>query len=72
MEGRNGCLMANHGMLTTGPDLTRAAWLAHELEALAHEYFHVLQIGGGHLLSEAQIADTAQGFESYGVQSRTT
>ena len=68
MEGRNGCLMANHGMLTAGPDLTRAAWLAHELEALAHQYFHVLQIGGGHLLTDAQIAETARGFESYGVK----
>ena len=70
MEGRTGCLMANHGMLTAGPDLTRAAWLAHELEALAHQYFHVLQIGGGYLLTDAQIADTAKGFESYGVQAR--
>ena len=70
MEGRNGCLMANHGMLAAGPDLTRAAWLAHELEALAHQYFHVLQIGGGYLLSYAQIAETAKGFESYGVGAR--
>lgn len=70
MEGRNGCLMANHGMLTAGPNLTRAAWLAHELEALAHQYFHVLQIGGGYLLSDEQIAETAEGFQSYGVHAR--
>ena len=69
MEGRFGCLMANHGMLTAGPNLTRAAWLAHELEALAHQQFHVLQIGGGHVLTDAQIAETAKGFESYGVQA---
>lgn len=70
MEGRNGCLMANHGMLTAGPDLTRAAWLAHELEALAHQHYHVLQIGGGYLLTEAELAETAKGFSSYGVQAR--
>lgn len=64
----NGCLMANHGMLTVGADLTRTTWLAFELEALAHQYFHVLQIGGGHVLSEAEIALVAQGFETYGVQ----
>ncbi|KPP88978.1 MAG: L-fuculose-phosphate aldolase FucA [Rhodobacteraceae bacterium HLUCCA08] len=66
----NGCLMANHGMLTVGADLTRATWLAFELEALAHHYWHVLQIGGGQLLSEAEIATVAKGFASYGVQSR--
>ncbi len=67
---RAGCLMANHGMIVGGPNLTRAAWLAHELEALAHQYFHVLQIGGGHILSDAELAETARGFASYGVQER--
>jgi L-fuculose-phosphate aldolase len=66
MEGRNGCLMANHGMLTAGPTLTRALWLAQELEALAHQYFHVLQIGGGHILTEAELTETAKGFAGYG------
>ncbi len=70
MGAMNGCLMANHGMLTVGADLTRTTWLAFELEALAHQYWHVLQIGGGHLLSEAEIATVAKGFASYGVQSR--
>ncbi|PIV76212.1 MAG: class II aldolase [Rhodobacteraceae bacterium CG17_big_fil_post_rev_8_21_14_2_50_65_11] len=65
----NGCLMANHGMLTVAGDLRRAAWLAFELEALAHHYWHVLQIGGGHLLSEVEIATVAKGFASYGVAS---
>jgi L-fuculose-phosphate aldolase len=64
----HGCLMANHGMLTAGADLTRATWLAFGLEALAHQYFHVLQIGGGHLLTEAEIAEVAKGFARYGVQ----
>jgi L-fuculose-phosphate aldolase len=70
IDGMAGCLMANHGMVVGGPNLTRAAWLAHELEALAHQYFHVLQIGGGHVLSEAELAETASGFASYGVQER--
>lgn len=63
-----GCLMGNHGMVVGGPNLTRAAWLAHELEALAHQYFHLLQIGGGHVLSAEELAETAKGFASYGVQ----
>jgi len=70
MDGMNGCIMANHGMLVGGPDLVRTLWLAGELEALAHQHYHALAIGGGHILSHAQIAETAKGFESYGVQTR--
>lgn len=66
MEGRAGCLMANHGMLTAGPTLARATWLAQELEALAHQYVHLLQIGGGHVLSEADLAEVRAGFSTYG------
>jgi L-fuculose-phosphate aldolase len=71
MGQMNGCLMANHGMLTVGPDLTRATWLAFELEALAHQYWHVLQIGGGHVLPDEEIAEVARDFAGYGVQART-
>ena len=70
MEGRSGCLMANHGMLTAAGNLTRAVWLAHELEALAHHYVHVMQIGDAHLLSPDQIAEAEQGFAGYGLQGR--
>lgn len=70
MQGRAGCLMANHGMLTAGATLQRTLWLAQELEALAHQYFHVLQIGGGVILSEADLAETAKGFAGYGVGAK--
>lgn len=66
MAGRAGCLMANHGMVVGGPSLSRAAWLAHELEALAHQYYHVLQIGGGVILTEAELAEAEAGFAGYG------
>lgn len=66
MGGRAGCLMANHGMVVGGPTLTRAAWLAHELEALAHQYYHLLQIGGGVILTPAELAEAAAGFAGYG------
>ena len=68
--GSKGCLMANHGMIVGEADLTRALWLAGELESLAHQYYHLLAIGGGHGLSAAESEDTARGFESYGVQSK--
>jgi L-fuculose-phosphate aldolase len=66
IAGRAGCLMANHGMIVGAQTLARAGWLAHELEALAHQYYHLLQIGGGHMLSEAELAETAKGFANYG------
>ncbi len=70
MEGRNACLMANHGMVVVGTHLFRAIWLAGELEALAHQHYHALAIGSGHVLTPAQVAETARGFETYGVESR--
>jgi L-fuculose-phosphate aldolase len=69
MKKSNGCLLANHGMVVGGTDLIRALWLVDELEALAHQYYHALAIGGGKILSDAQIEETARGFDNYGVQS---
>ena len=70
MTGRKGCLMANHGMVVGGTNLTNALWLANELEALAHQHFHALLIGGAHLLTEAQIEETARGFATYGAKAK--
>ncbi|MCC6304689.1 MAG: class II aldolase/adducin family protein [Rhodobacteraceae bacterium] len=66
MEGRAGCLMANHGMLTAAPALARALWLAEELEALARQYVQALAIGGPVLLTAAEIAEAALAFADYG------
>jgi L-fuculose-phosphate aldolase len=68
LEGRNGCLLANHGMIAVGPNLDRAMWLAVELETLAKQYYLSLSIGGPVLLTEAEIAETARSFAGYGVQ----
>lgn len=69
MEHRNGCLMANHGMLTAGTSLEKTMWLAGELEALAHQYYHAKALGNISILTDAQIVETAKGFETYGLQS---
>lgn len=68
LEGRAGCLLANHGSIVVGPGLDKAMWLATELEALAQQYFNVLQIGGGVILSDAEIAETMAAFDGYGLQ----
>lgn len=70
MQGRAGCLMANHGMVVGGRDLTHALWLANELEALAHQYYHASVFGGAHILSAKDIDETLQGFSSYGAQAK--
>ncbi len=68
LEGRSACLLANHGMIVCGPTLARAMWLAVELEALARQYAHSLALGGPVLLSDAEVAEAALGFASYGVR----
>jgi L-fuculose-phosphate aldolase len=68
LEGRAGCLLANHGMIATGATLDKAMWLAVELETIARQYYLSLAIGGPVLLREPDIADTAKSFGSYGLQ----
>ncbi len=68
LDGRTGCLLANHGMIATGASLAKAMWLAVELETIAKQYYMSLLIGGPNLLSEAAIADTVKSFGSYGLQ----
>jgi len=69
LEGRNGCLLANHGMIAVGANLDKAMWLAVELETIARQYYLSLALGAPHILSEVEIADTAKGFSTYGLQA---
>ncbi|MER2606010.1 MAG: class II aldolase/adducin family protein [Siculibacillus sp.] len=66
LEGRNGCLLANHGQITVAPTPARALWLAVELETLAFQYHQALLLGEPVILSEAEIAETAAKFAGYG------
>ena len=68
LEGRTACLLANHGMIATGTSLDEAMWRAVELETIARQYYLSLSIGGPVLLGEPEIAETAKGFSSYGLQ----
>ncbi|MEF2545612.1 class II aldolase/adducin family protein [Aurantimonas sp. E1-2-R+4] len=71
LEGRTGCLLANHGAITIGSDLDKAMWRMVELETLAKQYHHSLQLDGGPvILSDVEIAEVLEGFGSYGLQSR--
>ncbi|MBI3707084.1 MAG: class II aldolase/adducin family protein [Proteobacteria bacterium] len=66
LEGRNACLLANHGMIVTGPTLKKAMWLAVEVENLAAQYWRALQVGKPNILSEKEVAAVIEQFRNYG------
>jgi L-fuculose-phosphate aldolase len=68
LEGRNSCLLANHGMIATGPSLEKAMWTAVELETLARQYYYALALGKPAILTAAQMEDARKGFATYGLQ----
>jgi L-fuculose-phosphate aldolase len=69
LDGRLGCLLANHGMIAIGPTLDRAMWLAVELETLARQYYQALLIGNPVILDDDEIARVKDRFAGYGVQT---
>lgn len=66
LEGRTCCILANHGMIATGPNLAKAQWLAVELETIAKQYYLTLCIGGPVLLPDDEIERVKERFKSYG------
>ena len=66
LEGRNACLLANHGMIVVGPTLRKAMWLAVEVETLAAQYWRALQVGKPNILTDAQIKTVMEKFQTYG------
>lgn len=69
LDGRKACLLANHGVIATGPTLDKALWLAAEVETLARQYVLSLQIGGPNILPDDEIARVVEKFRTYGVRS---
>jgi L-fuculose-phosphate aldolase len=68
LEGRKAALLAHHGQIACGGTLAEAFDLAREVETLAGQYIRTLQIGGGPLLSEAEMARVLEKFRGYGQQ----
>ena len=66
LEGRQACLLANHGMIAVGSSLAKALALAVEVEALAEQYWRALQIGAPNLLSDAEMDIVLKKFQTYG------
>ncbi|MEH6403576.1 MAG: class II aldolase/adducin family protein [Sneathiella sp.] len=66
MANRHACLMANHGMIATGPNLKKALAMAVEVEKLCEIYWRTLSIGGGVMLNDAEMDHILEKFKSYG------
>ena len=66
LEDRLGCILANHGSIACGPSLSRALWLAVEMETLAKQYVIARQTGEPVVLSDEEIADVIERFKGYG------
>lgn len=66
LHERNACLLANHGMVVFGRDLSQALALAIEFETLCAQYWRSLQLGEPVLLSEAEMAEVIERFRWYG------
>jgi L-fuculose-phosphate aldolase len=66
LEGRFACLLDHHGMIAIGPSLSKAMWLAVEVEALARQYHGCLQIGRPPLLPKDEIERVRLKMAGYG------
>src|SRR6201996_5093501 len=69
LQDRMACLLAHHGMIAVGPSLTKAMWLAVEVETLARQYHGCLQIGTPPQLSKAEIDNVLSRIAGYGPPS---
>jgi len=69
MQDRDGCLMANHGALTSGDTLDRALWRMQELETLARVMMLAESTGTPVILSDSEIEDTLASFAGYGLRA---
>jgi L-fuculose-phosphate aldolase len=68
LEARSACLLANHGVIATGPNLRKALWLAGEVEVLARQYILSLMLGGPNLLSDTEVARVVERLKDYGLR----
>ena len=66
LEGRQACLLEHHGMIAVGASLSKAMWLAVEVETLARQYHGCLQIGTPRLLPKAEIENVLGRIAGYG------
>jgi L-fuculose-phosphate aldolase len=62
----NAVLLANHGLVAVGSDLTAAFNVAEEIELVARIYYQALTAGEPKILSESQMDEVLEKFKDYG------
>jgi L-fuculose-phosphate aldolase len=66
LRGGDACLLANHGMIALGRSLQSALRLAAEVETLASQYWHALQVGSPVVLDGGELHKVRTRFAEYG------
>jgi L-fuculose-phosphate aldolase len=66
LDGRQGCLLANHGVVALGETLDRAMGVCLEIERVAHIYWLTLAAGAPCLLAGDEMARVVERFRAYG------
>lgn len=66
----NACLLANHGMVSLGETLDAALRLAAEVETLAAQYWHALQVGQPHILDRDELLRVRAKMAEYGQRAK--
>jgi L-fuculose-phosphate aldolase len=66
LDGRNACLLAQHGMIAVGASLAAALALAVEVETLAEMYWRARQLGEPVLLPDEEMSVVLEKFKTYG------
>jgi L-fuculose-phosphate aldolase len=62
----NACLMANHGLVTVGPNIATAFAAAEEIELVSRIYYQTKCIGTPVILSNEEMAVVGEKFKTYG------
>ena len=70
LQGRQACLLGNHGLIALGADIKRAVAVAVEVESLCEQYWSALQLGEPHILSAEQMQQVHEKFKTYGQTNR--
>ena len=68
LNDRKACLLANHGVIALGSDLTAALNLVGEVENLASQYTVGLRLGNLRILDAAEMETVVKKFATYGRQ----
>ena len=66
LQGRDACLLANHGLVAAGASVAQAMKVVQEVESLCEVYLKALAVGEPVLLGAAEMALVIDKFRSYG------